>query len=345
MRKNSRYMLTIVLVLVFAFVVSTPYAFAVGNNHSNDAAKENRDEMRPGVERLLEFAYGEVEKSENSEEPVNSSRPEKPKNFAVSGEVVGVVDGGVMVSVNHAGGEMKDFRGETIYIEIDEETRLVGVDSVDEVFQGMRFRASGRVIDETPVARIATFRTVKFVLNGRIVSAEEGNLTVSVKSATKSAKDYKGENVEVVYDDKTVIVYPESTNTVELAPGVYVNVIGWFKGDDIYAGKIMVKAKPVSEDEVIEGGNGNGETTETPEFEDEVIEGENGNGETIETSELPEFEDNGNEETTNTTEALNGEEHGYQNSWRTRVMNSFNYVVEKLRSVANFLENLFGVFS
>lgn len=185
------------------------------------------------------------------------------KKFVVYGKLLALDAQSITVFVSKATKNGREFIGKEVTFSIDSKTRVklnkklnqigeVGVSSLKVSVQGYADE------DRLVATRVLVKMPSKVVINGTVGSVFDGGFTVKVKTSNNKAFA-TGNEVKVLTSQTTKWTIP-STATASLKTGAYIQVTGYEKEGELLAIRVVIKAKPASEEIAT-----NEETTESSE--------------------------------------------------------------------------------
>lgn len=201
-----------------------------------------QNEMRETREiRNVNTVQQRILQSGESTEPVN-----KPNKFVITGTVVSVEGNNIVIRVKKGSGAARDLAGINTLVMTDSATKYSGKLDITKIYPGGRITVSGVAEEDSLLARLVAYSPKRFVINGQVTFIGEGYFTVKVKAATKTAKEWRGQGVNILYNSSTKFISSESTvGPTTLTVGAYVNVMGYFNGENLIARTVVIKAKKI----------------------------------------------------------------------------------------------------
>lgn len=257
----------IAVLLVALLLLSPVYALAVDRNFEfkNGAQLKTLKQAEGQLKRIREKVklQSAFRNSYVDEATADSNRLDV-KRFAAAGDLVEISDKSITVKINRASGSFKQLVGQTVTFSLVEEAKVAGRKELERlglgILPGTKAVITGYEKEGSYFAAGVVIKLPgRVVLNGKITALTGSGFVMEVHAANMS-RGNTPEAAEIVIYDKTRLSYPASV-TPELKEGLYVNVVGYRKGDKVYAVRVAVKAKPEVTDM---------ETTETPESTETV---------------------------------------------------------------------------
>lgn len=239
MRYRRLLAVAITAALVITMVSGATLAMAAGKGVGVKPEKAGKHAVQPPSEDTTSPV-----KNRDREQIVNRVL-ERRNAFLVKGKALEMTGSQITVEVQLATGVLKDMKGETVTIALTPETTVYGLGELG--FEpGIYVIVYGFASDGFTASKVVFLPFRWVTLNGQVTQVGDGSFTMLVKTSNRVVKDLRGTEVEVLISDETVFSSPTS-QPVELAPGMFINVFGYTRGGPVHAKKVIIKAKPYDE--------------------------------------------------------------------------------------------------